>query len=135
MLKVHVKNYELFIHFRSISSHSLSQSIFFTILISTITGHSNICYRTELSHNFKHTLNHHLKATTSASKLRDYFNFGLFLLELKKYEQVNIRVWKMDLFLTSHKKGGSIYLNGSIRLSSHQSLFYLQSERDPGHKK
>lgn len=103
--------------------------------ISTIIGHNNICYRTEFSHNFKHIFNRHLKATASASKLRDYFNFGLCLLELKKYEQVNITVWKKDLFLTSHKKGGSTYLTGSIRLSSHQSLFYLQSERDPGHKK
>ena len=41
----------------------------------------------------------------------------------------------MDLFLTSQKKGGSTYLTGSIRLSNHQSLFYLQSERDPVHKK
>jgi hypothetical protein len=41
----------------------------------------------------------------------------------------------MDLFLTSHKRGGSTYLTGSIGLSNHQSLFYLQSERDPVHKK
>lgn len=84
-----------------------------------VIGHSNICYRTEFSHNFKHLLNHHLKATTSASKLRDCLSLNCVL---KKYEQVNITIWKRDLFLSSHKKGGGTYLTRSVRLTNRQSL-------------